>query len=73
MDLKPEQPSTRADETKIQPNDEPSSDERTIDEKPAEQASGDNTFPEGGPRAWSVAFGAAGALFCTFGYANAFG
>lgn len=30
-------------------------------------------FPEGGFRAWSVAAGAAGVLFCTFGYANAFG
>jgi hypothetical protein len=30
-------------------------------------------FPEGGFRAWSVAAGAGGILFCTFGYANAFG
>lgn len=31
------------------------------------------TFPEGGARAWAVAAGTAGALFCTFGYCNAFG
>jgi hypothetical protein len=30
-------------------------------------------FPEGGARAWSVALGTAGILFCTFGYVNAFG
>ncbi|QSZ33609.1 hypothetical protein DSL72_005177 [Monilinia vaccinii-corymbosi] len=30
-------------------------------------------FPDGGARAWSVAAGAAGLLFCTFGYTNAFG
>lgn len=30
-------------------------------------------FPDGGVRAWSVAAGAAGVLFCTFGYINAFG
>lgn len=29
--------------------------------------------PDGGLRAWSVAGGAAAVLFCTFGYANAFG
>jgi len=31
------------------------------------------TFPEGGARAWAVAAGAAGVLFCTLGYSNAFG
>ncbi|TGO82216.1 hypothetical protein BPOR_0887g00020 [Botrytis porri] len=30
-------------------------------------------FPDGGARAWSVAAGAAGVLFCTFGYINSFG
>lgn len=30
-------------------------------------------FPEGGARAWAVALGCAGILFCTFGYINAFG
>jgi hypothetical protein len=30
-------------------------------------------FPEGGARAWTVVLGAAGLLFCTFGYTNAFG
>lgn len=30
-------------------------------------------FPEGGTRAWAVALGCAGLLFCTFGFANAFG
>lgn len=31
------------------------------------------TFPDGGLRAWSVAAGHAGAMFCTFGYINSFG
>jgi hypothetical protein len=31
------------------------------------------TFPEGGLRAWSVAIGCGGVLFCGFGYVNAFG
>lgn len=30
-------------------------------------------FPDGGLRAWSVAAGHAGAMFCTFGYINSFG
>ena len=30
-------------------------------------------FPEGGARAWGVACGCAGILFCTFGFANSFG
>ena len=30
-------------------------------------------FPEGGGRAWAVALGCGGTLFCTFGFANAFG
>lgn len=31
------------------------------------------TFPEGGARGWSTTAGAAGVLFCTFGYINTFG
>lgn len=31
------------------------------------------SFPEGGARAWGVAAGAAGVLFCTLGYVNSFG
>lgn len=31
------------------------------------------TFPEGGARGWATAAGAAGVLFCTFGYINTFG
>lgn len=30
-------------------------------------------FPDGGARAWMVALGAGGVLFCTLGYVNAFG
>lgn len=33
----------------------------------------DNSFPEGGPRAWAVAVASSMALFSTFGYGNAFG
>lgn len=47
----------------------------TVDEKPVATVQGPTQFdfPDGGARAWSVAAGAAGVLFCTFGYANAFG
>lgn len=31
------------------------------------------TFPEGGARGWTTTAGAAGVLFCTFGYINTFG
>ena len=31
------------------------------------------TFPEGGTRGWATTAGAAGVLFCTFGYINTFG
>jgi hypothetical protein len=48
--------------------------ERSVNEPAAvAPAAPDFDFPEGGLRAWSVAAGAAGVLFCTFGYANAFG
>ena len=30
-------------------------------------------FPEGGLRAWLAVTGTACSMFCTFGYANAFG
>ncbi|KAK2762688.1 hypothetical protein FQN54_000862 [Arachnomyces sp. PD_36] len=33
----------------------------------------DDTFPEGGTRAWSVAIGTAAIAFCTMGYVNSFG
>ena len=33
----------------------------------------EDTFPEGGARAWCVAAGTAGVTFCTLGYLNSFG
>ncbi|KAJ9142962.1 Riboflavin transporter MCH5 [Pleurostoma richardsiae] len=48
-------------------------------EKPSRDDSGDETatpaqdFPEGGLRAWMVAAGTGGILFCTLGYTNSFG
>lgn len=51
----------------------PSVEEGSGDEKPAAQLPPHMVFPEGGARAWGVALGTAGVLFCTFGYANAFG
>ena len=39
----------------------------------SDQMSKEITFPEGGTRAWLAASGAAGVLFCTFGYVNALG
>ena len=47
--------------------------EQSSQENPQDEKSQETTFPEGGLKAWSVAFGAAGVLFCTFGYTNAFG
>jgi hypothetical protein len=44
--------------------------ENTIEKTPTQTAM---DFPDGGARAWSVAIGAAGVLFCTFGYCNAYG
>jgi len=43
------------------------------DETAGKEISDMTTFPEGGTRSWAVAAGAAGALFCTLGYSNAFG
>lgn len=51
----------------------PSLDDPPVEEKPVEQLPPHMVFPEGGFRAWSVALGTGGVLFCTFGYANAFG
>lgn len=50
------------------------SDGTTIDTTDSGKPNADiMTFPDGGARAWSVAAGTAGVLFCTFGYTNAFG
>jgi hypothetical protein len=38
-----------------------------------EKEVGVTAFPEGGMRAWSVALGCGGIVFCTFGYVNSFG
>lgn len=38
-----------------------------------EKTQGEEEFPEGGARAWGVALGCGGILFCTFGFANSFG
>jgi hypothetical protein len=51
----------------------PSVEDSSLEENPAQQLPPHMVFPEGGARAWSVALGTAGVLFCTFGYANAFG
>lgn len=43
--------------------------DQTDDKETAEET----TFPEGGVRAWLVAAGTAGVMFCTLGYVNSFG
>lgn len=43
------------------------------DQADGTEISEEMTFPEGGARAWFVAAGAAGVLFCTLGYVNSFG
>jgi hypothetical protein len=50
-----------------------SCDETSSGRTAGEEVSDMTAFPEGGARAWAVAAGTAGALFCTFGYCNAFG
>jgi hypothetical protein len=63
----PDVEKTMADQDALSSTQEPSM------EKPVQQLPPHMVFPEGGARAWSVALGTAGVLFCTFGYANAFG
>ena len=46
---------------------------RSSEDLPVEKAYGPPDFPEGGAKAWAVALGCSGLLFCTFGYINAFG
>lgn len=48
-------------------------DEKAAGEAPSAVQAPNSDFPEGGLRGWSVVFGTASLLFCTFGYANAFG
>ncbi len=50
------------------PSTKPQDVEPTVDTTPHHM-----NYPDGGWRAWSVAYGASGVLFCTFGYANTFG
>ncbi|KAI3341223.1 monocarboxylate permease-like protein [Ustulina deusta] len=40
---------------------------------PAQEQTARHEFPEGGARAWGVAFGTSLAVFCTLGYVNSFG
>jgi hypothetical protein len=54
-------------------NGKTSQEESSPGETDGKEISEMTTFPEGGARAWAVAAGAAGVLFCTFGYSNAFG
>lgn len=78
--------SSTDDEKRPSPDEEPQDTERqneldqefpdekkSPDQIPAEVKPGAMSFPEGGFRAWSVVFGTSCILFCTFGYANAFG
>jgi hypothetical protein len=50
-----------------------SGEETSSNEPGSKEISDPTTFPEGGARALAVAAGAAGVLFCTLGYSNAFG
>ena len=73
-EVQPSQGTTPDIEKNIVDNDaSPPNEDISLEEKPVEQLPPHMVFPEGGARAWSVALGTAGVLFCTFGYANAFG
>ena len=50
-----------------------SQDNELSPDRSVEKIQGDEEFPEGGARAWGVALGSGGILFCTFGFANSFG
>ena len=54
-------------------HDAPSTTDSVELEKAPNDYNDPNTYPEGGAKAWGVALGAAGVLFCTMGYMNAFG
>lgn len=43
------------------------------DISPTSRSSNIDGYPEGGSRAWLVAMGTGGVLFCTLGYTNSFG
>jgi hypothetical protein len=76
MSEKERHPSPSLDEKDTRQVDPVDSDpENSVEIKSIEETSApaQHNFPEGGLRAWSVAIGAAGVIFCTFGYANAFG
>ncbi|KAL4982250.1 major facilitator superfamily domain-containing protein [Aspergillus falconensis] len=47
--------------------------EKTEERSEPKQEETRPNFPEGGPRAWSVALGNAGVMFCTLGYINSWG
>ena len=66
-----------ARESHTQPRDaeKPPSESDTASQQTANTNNEDNTsdVPDGGSRAWLVAAGTAGILFCTMGYTNSFG
>ncbi|PYI08788.1 putative monocarboxylate permease [Aspergillus sclerotiicarbonarius CBS 121057] len=55
------------DEARLAQETSLGSEEGTSNTNPEEE------FPEGGSRAWSVALGNAGVMFCTLGYVNSWG
>lgn len=50
-----------------------SQDNELSPDRSVEKTQSEEEFPEGGARAWGVALGCGGILFCTFGFANSFG
>ena len=52
---------------------DPIDDRITISDTEKEDPQESFPFPDGGARAWLVALGGGGVMFCTFGYINAFG
>jgi hypothetical protein len=53
--------------------DLPSSEKQPSEDLLVKDDAPEDTFPEGGARAWCVAAGTAGVTFCTLGYLNSFG
>lgn len=68
------QSSSLTNSVPVEQVDQDSSRERGLpDKEHGKETPGEDDFPEGEARAWSVAAGTAGVLFCSFGYLNSFG
>jgi hypothetical protein len=67
------EPTEVLEESKLSVSSSPSANnikQSSLESDPTVQ---EEEYPDGGLKAWSVAIGSAGVLFCTMGYANSWG